>query len=476
LKSTITLATLLGLMHTGAVSATPALDTSSTMVLDHQLQGAQLKHTELPALDENSMTWPMLPGENLNEVARLFYPKNQYMQRQFVFKTLRLSKDVQPNLTPQLRFQEPTLLLIPTLKSLSSKVRAIRKGPKKPKNQTLNMSYQIEKVPEALVKEYEYLVNKNEFLKQELAKLNEKLIFLQAKLTELKLEFDRTLGSQNVNLPTKQIAKKHAENPPIEDTSAKKVFKNLNKKADEPKVNEKEPFAITQWFDANILLSVLGLGTLFGLGAFIVKKHRETVDAKLSFVASKVQESVAELGGLWQPSSLATVQKSDFKTTQEADVVKASKQAEMNLSSSLEEAKLLMSINRTSDAIAYLKMTIKSSPKSSINHWLYLLDVFRKLKLKDEFENYAKELHATFNVLPPVWSETEVPLAMPKSLQEFPHIMEKLYKTWPEDPAYHYLRGLISDNRGGERIGFGKEVVEEIMMLIGLLEVRKELV
>jgi hypothetical protein len=455
-------------MHTGSLAA--ALDTSSAMVLDQQLQGTQLKNTELPELDENSMTWPMLPGENLNEVARLFYPKNKYMQHQFVFKTLRLSKNVQPNLTPKRRFKEPTLLLVPTLKSLSSKAQAIRKGPKKPKNQTLNMSYQLEKVPEALIKEYEYLVNKNEFLKQELAKLNQKLIYLQAKLNELKLEFDRTLGSQNVNLPNKQL-----ENAPVAESPSKKVFKNLNKKADEPKVNEKQPFAIAQWFDANILFSVLGLGALFGLGAFIFKKHRETVDAKLSFVASKVQESVAELNGIWQPSSFAHVQKSEFKTTQQSDLAKASKQADINLSSSLEEAKLLMSINRTSDAIAHLKMVIKSSPKASINHWLYLLDVFRKLKLKEEFENYAKELHTTFNVLPPVWDETEVPLEMPKSLQGFPHIMEKLCKTWPEDAAYNYLRGLIADNRGGERIGFGKEVVEEIMLLLGLLETRKEL-
>jgi hypothetical protein len=38
------------------------------------------------------------------------------------------------------------------------------------------------------------------------------------------------------------------------------------------------------------------------------------------------------------------------------------------------------------------------------------------------------------------------------------------------------LRGLIADNRGGERIGFGKDVVEEILMLIAVLDTRKELV
>lgn len=452
---------LLGLMHTGSLRAEPVINTSGSMVLDNQLQGNELKTIELPIDDENSMTWPMLPGENLNEVARLFYPKNQYMQRQFVFKTLRLNKDVQPNLTPKLRFKEPNLLLVPTLKALSLKTRAIKKGLKKPKNQTLSMSYQIEHIPEALIKEYEDLVSKNAFLKQELAKLNDKLIFLQAKLAELKIEFDKTLDSQNITQPNKQL-----ENVPSADNAEKEVFKNLNTQAGETS-------SISDWFDINILFSVLGLGALFGFAAYLFKKHQESVDAKLNFVTSKLHESVAELDGLWQPTSLATVQGSNLKTSQQVALHKASKRAEISLSSSLEEAKLLMSINRTSDAIAHLKIVIKSSPKASINHWLYLLDVFRKLKLKDEFESYAEELRATFNVLPPIWDDTLVPLAMPKSLQEFPHIMEKLYKTWPEDAAYNYLRGLIADNRGGERIGFGKEVVDEIIMLMTLLETRK---
>lgn len=460
-------------MHTGQLLADPVADSSANMVLDNQLQGVGISSIVLPVQDENSMSWPMLPGENLNDVARLFYPKNQYMQRQFVATTRQLSKTIQPNLTPKLRFKEPTLLVIPTLKSLSVKARAIKKRTKKANVQTLNMSYQIEKIPEALLKEYEELVVKNELLKQELAKLNEKLIFLQSKLNELKLQFDKTLGSENSN---RQTENQQSENQtPVAEISEKKVFKNLNNKTEQPTVNDQETFSIRHWFDTHVLFSVLGLGVLIGLIAFLFKKHRETVDAKLSFVASKVQESVAELNGLWQPTSVKTVQTSDIKTTQQAQA-KAFNGGGANVSSSLEEAKLLMSINRTSDAIAHLKMTIKSSPKASINHWLYLLDVFRKLKLKDEFEHYAKELHTTFNVLPPVWGDTEVSLAVPKSLQEFPHIMDKLNKVWPEEKAYDYLRGLIADNRGGERIGFGKEVVEEIIMLLEVLAIRKDLV
>ena len=47
----------------------------------------------------------------------------------------------------------------------------------------------------------------------------------------------------------------------------------------------------------------------------------------------------------------------------------------------LVEAKLLMSIHRSQDAIDYLKLTIEVNPKASINHWLYLLEIFRKLNL-----------------------------------------------------------------------------------------------
>ncbi len=472
MKLTLTITAFFGLVHTSELLAEPATDPNNAMVMDNQLQGVELSPTSLTPQDENSMSWPMLPGENLNEVARLFYPKNQSMQRQFVKKALQLSQDVQPNLTPKLRFKEPTLLVIPTLKSLSFKASRTKKVSKKAKVQTLSLSYQIEKIPEAMLKEYEELVIRNEFLKQELAKLNEKLIFLQSKLNELKLQFDKTLGSQNANIGTENLQLKDLA--PIAEKSEKKVFKNLNKIADEPKVNAQEISSIGNWFDTKALFSVLGLGALFGLIAFLFKKHRESVDAKLSFVASKVQESVAELNGLWQPTRGATASTLGIKTSQQAQVNGVTG-TDANVSSSLEEAKLLMSINRTSDAIAHLKMTIKSSPKGSINHWLYLLDIFRKLKLKDEFEHYAKELHTTFNVLPPVWDNADVAIATPKTLQGFPHIMEKLYKTWPEDAAYQYLRGLIADNRGGERIGFAKEVVEEIVMLMELIVTRKAL-
>jgi hypothetical protein len=75
----------------------------------------------------------------------------------------------------------------------------------------------------------------------------------------------------------------------------------------------------------------------------------------------------------------------------------------------------------------------------------------------------------------PVWQEKSVEIYIPQSLEEFPHVMEQLYGVWPGELANEYLRSLMTDNRGGDRAGFGKEVLEEVLMLITLLDTLKEL-
>ena len=57
----------------------------------------------------------------------------------------------------------------------------------------------VENVPQKLLQEYDELVNKNAFLKEQLVKLNEKIVFLETKLVELKLIFDKTLTLPNSN-------------------------------------------------------------------------------------------------------------------------------------------------------------------------------------------------------------------------------------------------------------------------------------
>jgi hypothetical protein len=493
LKLNYFLATLVVLVFGSSymASANDAFSLNNSLALDSELADNQQK---------NTMTWPMLPGESVNDLARMFYPNSKTMQQQFVAKTLRLNADTQVKASQ--RFESPTLLVIPTLKSLSKNAAKVSKK----SNKSLKMSYGLKRViqlaPEKLQQEYEELVSKNAFLKEQLVKLNEKIIFLQGKLEDLKLIFDKTLTLPTSDLPiadpiatntipaqasepvvstatTEQTTEKAAVQTPEPASSqpaAKKVFKNLNN-VDKPETVPKVTPAETSFLDSlnmELVKVALAIAALLLLGAFALKKYRERMFAQLSFASTKIQNTVTDFSGyIDKPKAEKT--EPGPETIQHRQ---AAQEIETRLSATLEEAKLLMSVNRGTDAIAHLKMTIESQPKAAINHWLYLLEVFRKLNLKDEFEQYADSLHETFNVMTPIWYEKlaeTTALVVPQSLEEFPHIMEQLYGVWPGELASVYLRSLITDNRGGERVGFGKAVVGEILFLIELLDTYKDI-
>lgn len=275
----------------------------------------------------------------------------------------------------------------------------------------------------------------------------------------------------------------------IEAPIAQKVFKNLDIESKSappivlPANQSATPTAMTSFFDfanidfvsINLVEVALILAGLLLLGAFALKKYRERMFTQLSFASTKMQNTVTDFSGYFEKTKLVV----DEISQEAAQQQQAAKEVESRLSATLEEAKLLMSVNRATDAIEHLKMTIQSQPKASLNHWLYLLEVYRKLNLKNEFESYADGLHETFNVMTPVWYEKEAATAavmvVPQSLEEFPHIMDQLYGVWPDELATVYLRSLITDNRGGERVGFGKAVVNEILLLIALLDTHKDL-
>ena len=452
--------------------------------------------------DTNSMTWPMLPGENLNDVARLFYPKNHAMQRQFIANTLRLSSNIQADLNPVKRFETPTLLVIPTLKSLSHSKNGTNVSLKKPRKKKLQLSYDIgqtiEQVPAKLMQDYEWLVSKNAFLKEELARLNKKIIFLQTKLNDLKLILDKTLNlpntsSLNTSLPN---AVAPTSSLPVNNLPVKKVFKNLSdfkfehEKSDaiEAKITQTSiamPQAVSSLFEndnKNLIINVLALLALLTLSTLLLKKYRQRMFSNFTEAIPQMDDTLLDFGGHWKDEGRAIDQQTIHEIKQEIENTEAKtiqsniepQKAQSNVDATLVEAKLLMSIHRSQDAIDHLKLTIEANPKASINHWLYLLEIFRKLNLKEEFKKYAEGLKANFNVTTQVWDDSIAPGTLPQYLEEFPNIMEKLYIIWPSSQAKDYLRSLITDNRDGERAGFGKAVLSEILLLIALLDTRKD--
>ena len=247
MKLKFILACLLALIFVSNVLA----DTNDSLVLDSELQSEQ---------GSNSMTWPMLPGESLNDVAHMFYPKNVVMQRLFISKTLHLNTDTQPNLSATQRLGKPTLLLVPTLKSLSKKTQITQSAADKPAKHQLQITTDIESVldsvPSKLKEEYQFWVSKNELLKRQLAILKDKIVSLETKLNNLKLIWEKTLSlpvgdSAAINAGTNGVtADTNANNIAVIATNTtnstinsaagavastgtatgKKVFKNLNAK------------------------------------------------------------------------------------------------------------------------------------------------------------------------------------------------------------------------------------------------------
>jgi hypothetical protein len=66
------------------------------------------------------MDWP-LQGETVRDIAQLIYPKNPRMQKYFIAETIKLNQETQPDLHPSTIFSQPNLILIPSIKQLSSR-------------------------------------------------------------------------------------------------------------------------------------------------------------------------------------------------------------------------------------------------------------------------------------------------------------------------------------------------------------------
>lgn len=147
--------------------------------------------TKLPDSHE-TITWPMLPGENLNQLAAMFYPGNRPLQRWFVTRTLELSRQINPELDANTVFEQPTALFIPrTLLQKAAPFENGWQGAHHDSSTGLRMSYQLRGTTRSIVTpamqaEYEELSKRNLSLKQQLEYLNLRLGDMQAYLNQLK--------------------------------------------------------------------------------------------------------------------------------------------------------------------------------------------------------------------------------------------------------------------------------------------------
>ncbi|GAB2881999.1 hypothetical protein GCM10027046_07960 [Uliginosibacterium flavum] len=138
--------------------------------------------------------------------------------------------------------------------------------------------------------------------------------------------------------------------------------------------------------------------------------------------------------------------------------------------SAIELAEIMMSFGRVHGAAQTLADFIRSNPKQAVKPWIKLLEVYRAADMRVEFDALTTQLNKTFNVKSVGWDAFDAARQAPESLESMPHILARLDELWGKRECQIYLHGLLRDNRQGSRQGFPLAIVDEILMLLGVLE------
>jgi hypothetical protein len=137
----------------------------------------------------------------------------------------------------------------------------------------------------------------------------------------------------------------------------------------------------------------------------------------------------------------------------------------------VELADVLLSLSMSAHAVETLVAYIEANPKKAITPWLKLMKMYRETGQREDFDRLAEEVMSAFNVDRISWDDFDVGNNH-AGIEQYQHIEKKLVSCWGTDECLQYLKHLLADNREGTRAGFPIEVVNEILMLIGVLKTR----
>jgi hypothetical protein len=462
-----------------------------------------------------ALVWPVLPGESVKDIAVLFYPKNKIMQQRFVAKTLKLSYAVNPNLSPTTTSDQESMIVIPNIKTLggySGKIKA--KSSKSIDSATeakleLYTSYAVEgdgvyEFSPKLQAIYDSLVKRNAQFKQGLAELNSRLANLQQKLAALKVELIRIVDhALSITETQTKIAKQAREMVAKNNAAASNHFNGTTAKFTNDSSpfpakintanneNEQAQYSLTKLLMPALLL-ILVVSSFLYIRRYLSNYHPiSSANANLKGKkANTTKPNVNNHEVVEYVSSLPLTEdlqetESEFSGSIPGLDANAGDDLEQKKAAdtTLEQAKIYANVSRFKEAIMLLKTQIQETPKVAIHHWFYLLDLYRKSNEKDEFLSNAKQLHEKFNVMPPQWDKSEFPVLAASSIEELPHIVERLTSLWATEgrltenmtETKAYLDELLMDNRFTERMGFSVDVFQDILLLRDLLDMRLKL-
>lgn len=368
----------------------------------------------------------------------MIYPDDSAMQRRFIKEAIKENHAVLDGLVPGQPVYQETTIWLPDLKKLANQAT------EKPKpHLALHRTVPLSLTPEPDMgreEEIAAMLSKNASLKQAEAELNARISQLQ-----------RDLEVMQANL-----AKADEPAPPAEKEKPGKQGKIIRRIPDK---TVKKP---TTWVPAELVspspLHVVTLLSVALAGSGIVWWRRRKP------ATSSHVETVVITPRVAMPAAAPE----DFFPEETVSVDE--------VASVVEEAKIFTALGRSEQAIQMLEEYVTASPRASAGPWLLLLEMYRAANRQENFTDTAKRFHQALNVITPQWDSDNVSTVyVARSLEEFPHIMERICSGWGGRDVQDFLDSLIQDNRGGERQGFSIEVLQEILTLLSILEMRDQL-
>ena len=139
-----------------------------------------------------------------------------------------------------------------------------------------------------------------------------------------------------------------------------------------------------------------------------------------------------------------------------------------SLSRVTEEASVFCKLGYPQRAVELLQEHIASTPVSHPQAWYVLFDIYREHNMRDAFDSSLADFKRRFNLVTPTWenaTEDDSP-----DLQSFAHVIERITQLWPGTACQNYIKGLLYDDRGGERQGFSMNTYTDLLFLIELLD------
>lgn len=433
---------------------------------------------ELSDEESNALTWPLLPGESLQSLARLFYPDNTAMQARFVKASLQLSQDLHPDLTAQQATEYPRTIRIPELKSLSrqstSAKPSAQRNPKPEPHTGISPQLSSSSIATVLAEmwaDYEALAKENLRMATDLNGLHSNIANLEYQVTELNRAVSEWMAKQKTAATTVSI-------------TAPRVFKQVSTEQaplTEPAATSELNF-MDGLTDQRLLLTPALLLVL--LLMYWVRRRRapladgtqlessETLHVSPIIItdipptiAMKTEIVVEE----HEPEAPEEVVES---APRETNVVAIEETPAKPPEESPEEMEKPSHLLKYAETIPLLKVMIESEPKASVTPWLSLLEAYRDTNDEAAFNDLAKDMHQTFNVIAPTWLSAKAAIVIPESLEEFPHLITQITEAWQNGTVEKLLNTLLFDKRDGEREGFSLNVIKEIGLLQAVWRLR----